>query len=390
MPRLPAAHAHVPGLRDQLGAADRGIRHGGDQERVAGGEAVRGVPAQRRCQIEAEAVDVADLDPVAQGVQRHAHDLGAGEVQRVAAARDVEVVAAVVVAVPLPVPQPAPAVGLLAHARLCGVVVDDVQDDLDARCVQVLDHLLELVDGPLRSALLRGAGGIGPVRGEEGQRVVAPVVAQPAGREMRLVQMGVHRQQLDGGDAQRAQVLDHHGVGEACVRSAQLLRNARVVDRQALDMGLVDHGVAPGDVRGEVPGPVEGVVDDLGDVAAAVGVRLGDPALSGCAMDLPQPPTVGVQQDLLVQRGGAVVEQRRIRRHEAVEGPPGHGGAAADGSRHQVEVDPAFDPTQRVAAPAATGHLPDQIEAIDPGRPDGHVRGVLSAQCLGDPERTGP
>jgi hypothetical protein len=56
---------------------------------------------------------------------------------------------------------------------LGGVVVDDVEDHLDAGLVQRLDHRLEL-----QHLLPAGAvGGVPVVRGEEADGVVAPVVA---------------------------------------------------------------------------------------------------------------------------------------------------------------------------------------------------------------------
>jgi len=56
------------------------------------------------------------------------------------------------------------------------VVVDDVEQDLEARGVERADHLLELGDGVARGRVL-------VVRGEAADRLVAPVVAQAAGDE---------------------------------------------------------------------------------------------------------------------------------------------------------------------------------------------------------------
>ncbi len=53
-----------------------------------------------------------------------------------------------------------------------GVVVDNVEDDLDAGCVQGLDHLLEL-----DNLLSLVAAGAVPGHGrEEAEGVVAPVI----------------------------------------------------------------------------------------------------------------------------------------------------------------------------------------------------------------------
>src|SRR3954467_12089411 len=53
---------------------------------------------------------------------------------------------------------------------LGGVVVDDVEQDLEARGMERADHLLELGDGVARGRVL-------VVRGKVADRLVAPVVA---------------------------------------------------------------------------------------------------------------------------------------------------------------------------------------------------------------------
>ena len=73
--------------------------------------------------------------------------------------------------------------------------------------VQGADHLLELLHllAPL------AGGGVAVVGGEEADRVVAPVVAQPPLQQVGVVDELVHRQELDGGDAETTQVLDAAG-----------------------------------------------------------------------------------------------------------------------------------------------------------------------------------
>ena len=70
----------------------------------------------------------------------------------------------------------APGQGWTGVAALTRVVVDNVEDDLDARLVQERDHAAELVDDRLGAALARGLGGVGGLGGEEGEGGVAPVV----------------------------------------------------------------------------------------------------------------------------------------------------------------------------------------------------------------------
>ena len=89
------------------------------------------------------------------------------------------------------------------------------------------------------------------MRREEADRVVAPVVRQPPVEQERLGHVLVHRQQLDGGDAQVLQVRDRGLVTQPGVGPAQLRRYAGMAHGEALDVHLVDHRV-----RIPVPGPV--------------------------------------------------------------------------------------------------------------------------------------
>ena len=87
-------------------------------------------------------------------------------------------------------------------ALLGGVVVDDVEDDFQTGLMKELHHALELAQdrlGPLPPILLRG---VRAVRGEEVERVVAPVVRQPVLQQSRLGRECVHREEFDAGHAQ--------------------------------------------------------------------------------------------------------------------------------------------------------------------------------------------
>ena len=143
------------------------------------------------------------------------------DVEGVAAAGVVDVAAgvAVVQAVVGLVVDAAEAQGRAGAAAFGGVVVDHVEDDLDACAVQRRDHLLELAH--LAAALAaQGRGRVGGVRGEVADRVVAPVVAQAALQQVRLGGEVVDGEELDGGDAQVYQVVDHGGMGEGCIGAA--------------------------------------------------------------------------------------------------------------------------------------------------------------------------
>ena len=112
---------------------------------------------------------------------------------------------------------------------LGGVVVDDVEDHLDAGAVQRLDHPLELAH-----LLAPAAGrGIGGVRREVADRRVAPVVREAAVVEERLVDDVMDGQELDRGHAEELQVGDRLVRGEAGVGPAEVLAHARVALREA-------------------------------------------------------------------------------------------------------------------------------------------------------------
>ena len=83
------------------------------------------------------------------------------------------------------------------------MVVNHVEDDLDSGGMQMPHHLAEFCDCAARAA--RGVTRIGR---KVSERVVAPVVSPAAPDEKMLVDMIMHREQLDRGDAQLAEVPD--------------------------------------------------------------------------------------------------------------------------------------------------------------------------------------
>ena len=99
--------------------------------------------------------------------------------------------------------------------------------------------------------------------GEEPEGVVAPVVDQPALGERRLGDELVHRQQLDRRHAEVVEVVDDRRRRQPGVRAAQVLGDAVVQRGDALDVQLVDHGVAPAAAHRRVVAPQSKVgVDD--------------------------------------------------------------------------------------------------------------------------------
>lgn len=230
---------------------------------------LRGVAPQGGGQVEAEAVD-ADLgDPVAQRVQNQPDRTRGPEVHRVAGAGDVHVLRRQVggVQVVVQVVQAAQAQGGAIDTALAGVVVDDVEHDLQAGLVEHGDHAADLVQDRLRAGRTRRGRGVGGLGREVAQRGVAPVVAQaPLGQEG-LAHRGVDRQQLDRGDPQGLEVLDRHRVGQPRVGAAQLLGHPGQLVGQALDVGLIDDGALAGHTRAR--NHREGVTGDHADGGAA-------------------------------------------------------------------------------------------------------------------------
>ena len=132
------------------------------------------------------------------------------------------------------------------------VVVDHVEDDLDPGVVQRPDRGLEA-----RHAGLAQETGL---RGEEGEGGVAPVVAQALLDEEAVVGEGLDRHQLHGGDAELHEVLDDARVAQAGVGAPQHGGQVAPQLGKALHVGLVDHGVDPGDARLAIVAPAVGRV----------------------------------------------------------------------------------------------------------------------------------
>ena len=252
---LVAALAEVPGLGDQLDLVEHRVLAQQVEERAEAVHLVQ-LPGERGREVEAEAVDVHLEHPVAKRVHEELQHARMHHVQRVAAAGEVEVVAAAV---------GEPVVGGVVDAAegerrpelvaLGGVVVDDVEDHLDPGRVERLHHRLEL--------LHLAGGGVARLRGEEADGVVAPVVAQPALDEPPVVEERLHRHQLDRRHAEAPEIVDHRRAGEPGVRAAERRRHVRVQDGEAAHVRFVDHRLVPRHVRAPVVAPGERGVDHL-------------------------------------------------------------------------------------------------------------------------------
>ncbi len=73
------------------------------------------------------------------------------------------------------------------------MVVDDVEQELQARAVEGGGHLAELLDGARGGPAGADRGAVAGLGGEEAERVVAPVVDHAAGRQVRFGRTRVHR-----------------------------------------------------------------------------------------------------------------------------------------------------------------------------------------------------
>ena len=307
----------------------------------SGGVGVVRVAGDRRREVEAEPVDLHLLRPVAQGVEHEARTGIRRRVHGVAATGRVDVRAVRVLAVVVRVVETAQAGAGPADALLGGVVVDDVEDDFEPRFVEQTDHPLELREdrfGSLLACILRGVGG---VRGEEVQRVVAPVVREPALEQARLRDERVHGEEFDRGDPERVEVLDHRRMGEPGVGAVEGGRHIGLSLGEALEVALVDDRAVERDTRLSGFPPVETVDDHdrppflvpvtLGE-AAGVGIeeqRLGveriarsvratdadrvpGSGLEERCRDLPHPARKALEGDLV----GRPVEIGRVEHHE--------------------------------------------------------------------------
>ena len=253
--------------------------------------------------------------PVAEAVHDQLQHPRVGHVQRVATTGEVDVVAAVVRRQPV-VRRIVDAAQGQRRAQLIafrGVIVDNVENDLDAGGVQGLDHALELSHRRQRIA----GGGIAQVGGEERERVVAPVVGQPARDQMAIVRVVVHRHQFERGDPQALEVLDDRRSGERGVGAAEFHRDVGMARREPFDMRFVDHRLVPRRPQQAIRTPRELGIDHRRErrarrVVAIVGRQPGitDPIAEHRVIPLHRPR----------HRLGIRIDQQ-FRRIEAVAGP---------------------------------------------------------------------
>ena len=141
---------------------------------------------------------------------------------------------------------------------LAGVIVDHVEDHLDALAVQGLDHRFEL--GHL---LPQDVGaGIAGVGGKEANRVVPPIVGEALVHQVLVGHELLHRHQLHRGDPQGAEVVDDRRAGQAGIGPPQRWWHLRMARCKPFDMEFIDQHLVPGGAEARVVPPTEGRVDD--------------------------------------------------------------------------------------------------------------------------------
>ena len=142
----PPLVADIPWFHDELEIAEQHVAAQGVQEWVVFGE-VSVETGQRGRQVEAEAVHADAFRPVSQTVNGEGHDMGVGEVKRVAATGGIFKTTGVVALVTVvgQFVQSAPAYGRAVCPAFARVVVHHVHDDFESGLMQCADHIDDLL-----------------------------------------------------------------------------------------------------------------------------------------------------------------------------------------------------------------------------------------------------
>ena len=123
---------------------------------------------------------------------------------------------------------------------------------------QATHHLLELAHRPARR-LVRRIPGMGR---EKPDGLVPPVVGQPELPQKQIVDVQVHRHQLQGCHPEFLEMPQHRLARQAGVGSPDFLRQFRMPHAQAAHVGFIDHRVVPRNPGRRVAFPVEPVLVD--------------------------------------------------------------------------------------------------------------------------------
>ena len=194
---------------------------------------------------------------------------------------------------------------------------------------------------------------------------------------MRLVDEGMDRQQLDRGDAELVQMLDHRRRGEAAIGAAQFLRHVLAQLRQAFDVRLVDDGVFPRHLRMPVVGPGVGLVDHHGLEHRARVVAAVERQVLALVADAIGEMRVG-PGELAAEPLAVGIDQQLVR----IEAVPG---LRIVGAVHAIAVELAGLRVGQIAVPDILGAL-RQRDALDLA-PSGRIE-QAELDLLGGASRT--
>src|SRR6185437_512076 len=219
---LVTAIADVPGFGDQLDLRDQRVLIDDVEERRQAIDLMQ-FARERGGEIEAETIDVHFRDPVTEAVHDQLEDLRMADVQGVAGARVIHVIARLVLheAIVSGVVDAFETESRPEVVAFGGVVVDHVENDFDAGAMERLHHAFEFAD---LLAAVAGAGITG-IGGEEVDAVIAPVIAETLFTQRLVIDKSVNRHQLNRRDAQVLQILDRGGVRQARIGAANFFRN---------------------------------------------------------------------------------------------------------------------------------------------------------------------
>ncbi len=202
--------------------------------------------------------------PVSQAVENQFLRLRVIGIERIAAASVIDVAAWIVElgAVIGEVIDAAKTKSRSSRVALGRVVVDDVEDDLDAGIMNGSDHLAEFFDRLVTS--------ITGCRSKEGNRVITPEVAKAALCEMKFVDEGMHRHQLERCDAERIEIIENLAMTHTAKGAALGFAERRMTHREAAHIHLVKHCLGPRNAGSGAQRRGTRANDSVGDKRSAI------------------------------------------------------------------------------------------------------------------------
>ncbi len=225
-----AARPDIPGLGNEDQIPEQRIGSNRREERRLGREPAGASPQNGR-QVEAKAIEPGLARPAAHRIEDEAQGRISLHRHRVATARVVDEPEAAVMAIVARLVEAAQRQRRPFGIALAGVVVDDIEDDLEAGSVEALHRIADLSET---------AGSEARIGRHERHRIVAPAIAEAERRQMALVDPGGERHQFDRVDPECHEMVDHRRMRQRRHCAAQFLRHLRMQLRERLDRDLID------------------------------------------------------------------------------------------------------------------------------------------------------